>query len=98
ARSISGRRASAIENNIFTLVCSFQDDSDETGNPELDKALGAARVFIADPHRFQLLPICEQRIHRNMSKNLKQLTELQATRRALQAQNGASQKALREQA
>jgi hypothetical protein len=94
-------RASSIENNIFTLACSLEDSSEETPgdsdgakDPEVDKALGAARVFIADPKRFQLLTIYEGRIHRNMTKNLQQLTELQAIRRAAEA----SLKARREQA
>lgn len=87
-------RASSIENNIFTLACSFEDSSDEAANPEVDKALGAARVFIADPHRFQLLTIYEQRIHRKMSRDLNRLAELQANRRALEA----ARKAQREQA
>jgi hypothetical protein len=82
-------RARSIENNIFTLACSFEDSGDETENPEVEKALGAARVFIADPKRFQLLTIYEGRIHRGMQKNLKLLTELQATRRALEAQHKA---------
>jgi len=87
-------RASSIENNIFTLACSLEDLSEETENPEVDKALAAARVFIADPRRFQLLTIYEGRIHRNMTKNLQQLTELQAIRVAAEA----SRKAQREQA
>ena len=106
-------RASSIENNIFTLACSFQAAqaqsvrcaadpseaaSDETENPEVDKALGAARVFIADPRRFQLLTVYEQRIHRNMSKNLKPLTELQATRRALEAERNAKREQALEEA
>jgi len=66
----------------------------DTEDPEVDKALGAARVFIADPKRFQLLTIYEGRIHRNMTRNLQKLTELQATRRAAEA----SRTALREQA
>src|SRR5579863_10003670 len=72
-------RASSIENNIFTIACSFQateaesihnaaDPSDADGgeleNPEVDKALSAARAYIADPKRFQLLTIYEGRIHR----------------------------------
>jgi hypothetical protein len=69
-------------------------DIDDTEDPEIDKALSAARVFIADPKRFQLLTIYEGRIHRNMMKSLQQLTDLQATRRAFEVK----QNALREQA
>ncbi len=88
-------RASSIENNIFTLACSLQDPTESSENPEVDKALAAARVFIADPKRFQLLTIYEGRIHRNMTKNLQQLTELQAIRRAARIQ---VRKAQRDQA
>jgi len=106
-------RASTIENNIFTLACSFEaaqaeqirlaaefDEagSGDTEDPEVDKALGAARVFIADPKRFQLLTIYEGRIHRNMMKNLQQLTEMQAARRAARVEADAKRSAQREQA
>ena len=69
-------------------------DSDEANSPEVDKALSAARVFIADSKRFQLLTTYEGRIHRNMTKNLQQLTALQAIRHAAET----SRKAQREQA
>ena len=101
-------RASSIENNIFTLARWLEDssdaslkdsdqatrDSDQANSPEVDKALSAARVFIADSKRFQLLTTYEGRIHRNMTKNLQHLTELQAIRHAAEA----SRKAQREQA
>jgi len=77
-------RARTIENNIFSLACSFQDASDETENPEVENALAAARTFVADPERFQLLTIYEMRINRKMQSDLRQLKELQATRRALE--------------
>jgi hypothetical protein len=73
------------------------DDTGETEDPEVDKALSAARVFIADPKRFQLLTIYEGRIHRNMMKSLQQLTDLQAARHAAEAEHTAKQNALREQ-
>jgi predicted amidohydrolase len=87
-------RARTIENNIFTLASLFSDSPGETELPEIDQALADARTFIADPERFQLLTIYERRIHSNMTKSLKQLTELQTTRRALEAK----QNVLREQA
>ena len=82
-------RAKTIENNIFTLACNFNDSTGETESPEIDQALADARTFVADPARFQLLTIYERRIHSNMTKSLKQLTELQATRRALEARQNA---------
>jgi predicted amidohydrolase len=91
-------RARTIENNIFTLACSFNDSTGETESPEIDQALADARTFVADPARFQLLTIYERRIHSNMAKNMKQLIELQAIRRALEAGQKAEAKAQRAQA
>jgi len=112
-RSTCGRRAKTIENNIFTLACSFtaaqarsvrcaadfeEDSTGETDSPEIDQALADARTFVADPARFQLLTVYERRIHGNMTKSLKQLLELQAIRRAAETERAESQKALRAQA
>jgi len=106
-------RAKTIENNIFTLACSFtaeqarsarcaadfEDDSPgETDSPEIDQALADARTFVADPARFQLLTVYERRIHCNMTKSMKQLLELQALRRAAEAEHAKTQTALRAQA
>jgi len=91
--STSGR-----EYNIFTLACSFNDSSGETESPEIDQALADARTFVADPGRFQLLTIYERRIHGNMTKNMKQLIEIQAIRHAVEAREKAEGKAQRAQA
>ena len=48
---------------------------------ELQIALADAQTFQADANQFQLLTIYEQRINRNLQRNLKQLHELQAERR-----------------
>ena len=90
-------RARTIENNIF-VACSYELDPRPNGDPAFDKAISDSSTFIKDPHRFQLLTIYEQRIHRNMSKNLQQLTALQAIRRDAQAEYDAKQNALREKA
>jgi hypothetical protein len=45
---------------------------------------------MADQKGFQLLTIYEGRIHRNMTKNLQQLTELQAVRHAAEASRACS--------
>ena len=92
------QRARTLENNIFTLACSFNDSTGETESPEIDRALADARTFVADPERFQLLTIYERRIHSNMTKNMKQLIELQAIRRTLEAAEKAEAKAQRAQA
>jgi len=91
-------KARSIENNIFALACSFMDDTDENDATEIDKALADARTFTANPERFQLLTVYERRIHSNMTKSLRQLTELQATRRAAETEHAARQNALRAQA
>jgi hypothetical protein len=94
-------KARSIENNIFALACSFMDNADETNDTdatEIDKALADVRTFTENPERFQLLTIYERRIHSNMTKSLRQLTELQATRRAAEAEQAATQNALRAQA
>ena len=100
-------RASTIENNMFTLACSFQaetarniplDDNPDLQDPEVVKALDAARVFIADSKRFNLLTIYEGRIHRTMQKNLQSLRDLQATRRAEEAERKTRREEALEQA
>jgi hypothetical protein len=48
---------------------------------ELQIALADARTFQTRANQFQLLTIYEQRINRNLQRNLKQLHELQAVRR-----------------
>jgi hypothetical protein len=91
-------RARTIENNIFTLACSFEGTSDEADEPEsvaVDKALAAARAFVADPARFQLLTVYEMRIHRKTQNDLNQLKELQATRNALEEKEQAENEARR---
>jgi len=67
-------RARAIENNMFAL-------GHEGERRELQIALADARTFQAQANQFQLLTIYEQRINRNLQRNLKQLQELQAQRR-----------------
>jgi hypothetical protein len=92
-------RARTIENNMFTLAASFdEENSDESDHPEIDKALAAARTFIADPARFQLLTIYEMRINRKTQNDLKQLRELQATRLALEEKERTQEAARQAQA
>jgi hypothetical protein len=67
-------RARAIETNIFAL-------GHEGERRELQIALADARTFKAEANQFQLLTIYEQRINRNMHRNLQQLKTLQAERR-----------------
>ncbi len=75
-------RASAIEDNLFALGHNARADDMETENPEIHAALTAARVFTAESKQLQLLTLYEQRINRNLQKNLATLQALQAARLA----------------
>jgi hypothetical protein len=66
-------RIRAIETNMFAL-------GHEGERRELQVALADARTFQAQANQFQLLTIYEQRINRNMHRNLQQFQELQAER------------------
>ncbi len=67
-------RARAIENNMFAL-------GHHGEHREIQVALADACTFQAHANQFQLLTIYEQRINRNLHRNLQQLQELQAERR-----------------
>jgi hypothetical protein len=68
-------RAVAIETNIFALGHQHE-------RRELQLALADARTFLAQANQFSLLTIYEQRINRNIQRNMKLLRELQAERKA----------------
>lgn len=63
-------RISAIENNIFAL-------GRGPGHNEIRNALADAQSFLDHAREFNLLSLYEQRIHRNMQRNINQLRELQ---------------------
>jgi hypothetical protein len=90
-------RARTLENNMFTLA-SFRISDDDSESPEIDRARADVHTFIAAPERFNLLTSYERRIHSNMTKSLKQLTELQSVRRAAEKEAEEKRNALREQA
>jgi len=73
-RITCGRRARAIENNMFAL-------GHQGERREIQVALADARTFQANANQFQLLTIYEQRISRTVQRNLQQLQALQAERR-----------------
>jgi hypothetical protein len=75
-------RASAIEDNLFALGHSAKSDEIETEDPEIHAALTAAKVFTAESKQLQLLTLYEQRINRNLQKNLAMLQALQTARLA----------------
>ncbi|HEX4276930.1 MAG TPA: hypothetical protein VHZ74_16350 [Bryobacteraceae bacterium] len=91
-------RAKSLENNIFAITRTFHDSDGEMETPEMDAALATARTYIADPQRLNLLSMYERRIHGNMSRSLKQLTEIQTARRAAEAKVKADAEAKRQQA
>src|ERR1700729_3021040 len=68
-------RARAIENNMFALGHGHQ-------HREAQIALADAATFLAQAAAFNLLSIYEQRINRNLQRNMKLLGELQTERKA----------------
>jgi hypothetical protein len=68
-------RVAAIENNIFALGRSRH-------HGEVRNALDDAQSFLDHARELNLLSLYEQRIHRNMQRNLNQLRELQKEREA----------------
>jgi hypothetical protein len=68
-------RVPAMENNIFALGHTSE-------RSEVRIALANARTFLTQANQFSLLTIYEQRINRNVQRNLKLLRELQAERKA----------------
>jgi hypothetical protein len=72
--------ASAIEDNLFALGHSAHADDVETPDSEIHAALTAAKVFTAESKQLQLLTLYEQRINRNLQKNLATLQALQSAR------------------
>jgi hypothetical protein len=67
-------RARAIENNLFTLGHNHE-------RREAQIALADAETFQTQAAAFNLLSLYEQRINRNLQRNMKLLKELQAERR-----------------
>ena len=67
-------RARAIENNMFALGHKDQ-------RREAQIALADAETFQTQPEAFNLLSIYEQRINRNLQRNMKLLRELQTERK-----------------
>ncbi len=68
-------RARAIENNMFALGHGHE-------RREARIALADAQTFLTQANAFNLLSIYEQRINRNLQRNMKLLRELQAERKA----------------
>jgi hypothetical protein len=75
-------RISAVEDNLFALGHDAKSDDTETEDPEIHAALTAAKVFQTESKQLQLLTLYEQRINRNLQKNLATLQALQTARLA----------------
>jgi hypothetical protein len=75
-------RISAVEDNLFALGHNAKSDETETEDPEIHAALTAAKVFKAESKQLQLLTLYEQRINRDLQKNLATLQVLQSARLA----------------
>jgi hypothetical protein len=73
-------RISAVEDNLFALGHNAKTDDIETEDPEIHAALTAAKVFQTESKQLQFLTLYEQRINRNIQKNLAMLQALQADR------------------
>jgi hypothetical protein len=66
-------RACAMENNMFALRRQHE-------RREIQIALADAQTFLAHANQFNLLTLYEQRINRNLQRNMKLLKELQTER------------------
>jgi hypothetical protein len=75
-------RISAVEDNLFALGHNAKSDETETEHPEIHAALTSAKVFKEESKQLQLLTLYEQRINRNIQKNLATLQALQSARLA----------------
>jgi hypothetical protein len=74
----------AIETNVYTLGQEEQaeEQADEEGGfSDFDTALADARTFRAESPRFDLMSLYEQRMTRNLHRNLAALRDLQAERK-----------------
>src|SRR5580698_6424244 len=67
-------RACAIENNMFALGHQHE-------RREAQIALADAKTFLAQAAAFNLLTLYQQRINRNLQRNMKLLRELQTERK-----------------
>ena len=79
----------AIEMNVYALGIQEQaeegdagDEGEDAENPDdFDFALSGARTFRSESKRFDLMSLYEQRMNRNIHRNLATLRDLQAERK-----------------
>jgi hypothetical protein len=76
-------RIHAIEENTFALgECGKPGNSLDADHPEVHHAGAQARTFALEGKTFQNISLYEQRITRNIHKNMKMLLEIQDRRKA----------------
>jgi hypothetical protein len=76
-------RIHAIEENTFALgECGKPGESLDADHPEVHHAGAQARTFAMEGKTFQNISLYEQRITRNIHKNMKLLLEIQDRRKA----------------
>jgi len=79
-------RLKAVEENIYALGTAEAETIAEAENPgatldDLDVAFAGARTFLTESRRFDVMSLYEQRMTRNLHRNLDKLHELQAERK-----------------
>jgi hypothetical protein len=77
-------RIQSIEDGLFVLGQSRPINQVDSGAPQADVALAESMTFMRQSKEFMLLTLYESRINRNIRKNMEQLRELQAERKAQQ--------------
>jgi hypothetical protein len=76
-------RAACLESSIFGEGAEkFAASSDASGDPEIDLALSAGRVWQEQAKNLNLLSLYTSRFHRRYEKNMAELRRLQAARKA----------------
>src|SRR5579884_774884 len=74
-------RIRAIENGIFAAGFRELVDSIGSGHPEADAGLASAETFKQQAKEIALLTVYEGRISRTLTKNMRELKELQSIRK-----------------
>jgi hypothetical protein len=73
-------RAAAIEENLFAMAIGNYGGRECYTHPQIDDAMTTARYYSREAKTFQLLTLYEQRLNRNLHKNLRELRALQGAR------------------
>jgi len=77
-------RIAALENNLFTLGLTEQQELIDTDHPQVRTALATAKSYREQDRVLANLGLYEMRLARLFEKTLKQLREIQAGRRSLE--------------